>query len=271
MNLTESFLFIRIAPLLATTLLALFIPTDSRAQTCSIDSGLKQRPVVMLFTSEGCSSCPPADKWATSLMRTSQLKPVVLGFHVTYWDYIGWKDRFASANYTQLQKRVSSAVGLNTIYTPQIMLQGKEYRNWGGWSGNRGDADLLPVAIKDAAARVQMQLTQVSPTNLKIALSVDRLTANSATGDWEALVALTEDKLDSRVSAGENRGEHLKHDGVVRWLSASYPISKTVFTQDVDVAVPTDAKRNDLTVAAVVMNRKTGEVIQGVSGKMCGI
>ncbi len=257
---------------LFTAIVTLFFISTSQAQTCSIDSGLKQRPVVMLFTSEGCSSCPPADQWATSIMRTSQLKPVVLGFHVAYWDYIGWKDRFASATYTQLQKRVSSAVGLNTIYTPQIMLQGKEYRNWGGWSGNRGDADLLKVAIKDAGARLQMQLTQVSATSVKVALNVERIgAANASSGDWEALVALTEDKLDSRVTAGENRGEHLKHDGVVRWLSASYPITKTgALTQDVEVVVPADAKRAELTVAAVVMNRKTGEVIQGVSGKICG-
>ena len=83
---------------------------------CVVSSGPTVTPVIELYTSEGCSSCPPADKWASSLKDSGA---VVQAFHVNYWDYIGWKDRFASAAYTNRQRDIAARNDLRNIYTPQ--------------------------------------------------------------------------------------------------------------------------------------------------------
>jgi hypothetical protein len=113
--------------------------------SCAAQSGATQAPVIELYTSEGCSSCPPADKWLSSL-KTPGAGPgsdkggavtgavngaVVQAFHVGYWDYIGWVDRFASPAHTTRQRQIAALGGQSTIYTPQAVLNGRDWRNWG--------------------------------------------------------------------------------------------------------------------------------------------
>ncbi|PIW09743.1 MAG: DUF1223 domain-containing protein, partial [Comamonadaceae bacterium CG17_big_fil_post_rev_8_21_14_2_50_60_13] len=93
---------------------------------CEVVSGERLTPVIELYTSEGCSSCPPADQWLSTLKG----KPVVAqAFHVGYWDYIGWKDRFATAANTARQRQIAMANGLSGIYTPQLVRNSKDWRN----------------------------------------------------------------------------------------------------------------------------------------------
>ena len=92
---------------------------------CAVQSGARQTPVVELYTSEGCSSCPPADRWLSTLKG----QPVVAqAFHVGYWDYIGWVDRFASPAHTTRQRDLAARNGLNNIYTPQLVRDGRDWR-----------------------------------------------------------------------------------------------------------------------------------------------
>ena len=103
--------------------------TFAQSNQCVITSGATITPVVELYTSEGCSSCPPADKWASTLKGSNA---VVQAFHVGYWDYIGWVDRFAAPAYTQRQRDIAAKNNLRSIYTPQAVLDGKDWPRWGG-------------------------------------------------------------------------------------------------------------------------------------------
>ncbi|MDH4062178.1 MAG: DUF1223 domain-containing protein [Aquincola sp.] len=163
---------------------------------CSARSSAQPPAVVELYTSEGCSSCPPADRWLSSLKGRPDV--LALAFHVNYWDNLGWPDRFATAATTERQHVVQRATGAPYVYTPQVVRNG---RDWRGWS----DAGLQPlprspivVALERHAHSVSATLTG-APTDQPLA------------GYW----AVLEDGHASRVRAGENAGATLKHDHVV--------------------------------------------------------
>ncbi len=104
-------------------------PTISTAAECSAKSGVKSVPLLELYTSEGCSSCPPADKWLSNL-KPSPDKLIPLAFHVDYWDYIGWKDRFSKAEYSDRQRKTAAFGGAGFVYTPQFVFNGRDFRGW---------------------------------------------------------------------------------------------------------------------------------------------
>ena len=98
------------------------------ANTCSARSGPTIAPVVELYTSEGCNSCPPADRWLSALKSRPDV--VGLAFHVDYWDRLGWKDRFASAEFTRRQSEQQSVNGARFSYTPQVVVDGHDRKDW---------------------------------------------------------------------------------------------------------------------------------------------
>ncbi len=100
----------------------------------TVESPLEAVPVLELFTSHGCSSCPPADRWLRNFTNHPGLwnQVIPMAFHVDYWDWIGWKDRFASARYTARQKDYRRAGRLRTVYTPGFVLGGREWKGWFG-------------------------------------------------------------------------------------------------------------------------------------------
>jgi len=106
--------------------------TISVAAECSAKSGTQSTPLLELYTSEGCSSCPPADKWMSSIAGSGFTadKVVPLAFHVDYWDYIGWKDRFGKAEYSNRQRQAAKHDFAAFVYTPQVMLNGTDFRDW---------------------------------------------------------------------------------------------------------------------------------------------
>lgn len=188
--------------LLRPLVLALAMPALVSAQTCpgatTVQSGAMVPRVVELYTSEGCSSCPPADRWLSSLKR--QPGVIALAFHVDYWNGLGWPDRFSSPAFTERQKRGVGINGSRYAYTPQIVVNG---RDWRGAS--------LPAASAEPA-RVRLAWSRGASGELK--LSAEALPgAPSRVQLWWVRV---EDGHESRVRAGENRGETLRHDSVVR-------------------------------------------------------
>ena len=186
-----------IALLIAATLgLARAAPAVPAA--CNATSGVAVPTLVELYTSEGCSSCPPADQWLSSLKDRPGI--VVLAFHVDYWDSLGWKDRFADPAYTQRQNQVAARGGARFVYTPQVIVDGADYRSWPG---------LPPTAGRPAT--VQLTLTQDGS-----AIVARVLRGPGAPARLAAFWALTEDGHASQVRAGENRGATLHHDAVVR-------------------------------------------------------
>ncbi|MES2400134.1 MAG: DUF1223 domain-containing protein [Pseudomonadota bacterium] len=182
----------------AITLLAATTSAFAQGQ-CSVTSGPTTTPVVELYTSEGCSSCPPADKWASTLKDKGV---VVQAFHVGYWDYIGWVDRFAAPAYTNRQREVAMKNNLRSIYTPQAVLNGKDWPNWGS----------QPSAKEPA--RASIALKQLGTDQFEA--SVTPVSALALSPSWSAYWTVTEHGHNSKVQAGENKGEFLKHDFVVR-------------------------------------------------------
>jgi hypothetical protein len=228
-------------------LCALAIP-PAGAAPCSVDSGDARNRLLELYTSEGCSSCPPADRWLSQPPSGSRVVP--LAFHVDYWDRLGWRDPFAQAAFTQRQR--SRNAGRGWIYTPQVMLDGADLRAW-----HRG----LPAPAAERA-RVAIALT-LAPSPGQIAVDA-RLRFVEASDGEEARVylALTESRLVSSVTAGENAQRTLHHDHVVRSLAG--PFAPRAVRHR--FALHPDWKTRDLAVAAFVLDA-AGSTLQAVSGR----
>ena len=98
---------------------------------CVSESGPSTAALVELYTSEGCSSCPPAERWLGGLPALPRHRVVPLALHVDYWDYIGWKDPYAKREFSLRQRKLSQLQRMALVYTPQVMLQGRDFRGWG--------------------------------------------------------------------------------------------------------------------------------------------
>lgn len=181
-------------------LLALAAPAVM-AQTCpatTVQSGAAVPRMVELYTSEGCSSCPPADRWLSSLK--GQPGVISAAFHVDYWNGLGWKDRFSQPAFTERQQQGVGVNGARNLYTPQVVVNGRDRRG-----------TILPAASAEPA-RVQLTWTRMASGELR--LGAEALAG--APGRIQLWWARVEDGHQSRVRAGENRGETLAHDSVVR-------------------------------------------------------
>lgn len=173
------------------------------AQTCEVRSGPRPPAVVELYTSESCSSCPPADRWLSTLK--TQDKVLALSFHVNYWNHLGWRDPFATPETTARQYRLKEALRGKYVYTPQVVLNGRDHREWPGQSA--GSLAGLPAAAAPAL-RLSRQGTLVTA---QIEATPGTGTAGELAGYW----AVLKDGLESKVTRGENAGENLRHDHVV--------------------------------------------------------
>ena len=180
----------------------------AQADNTVFSSGEGRVTLVELYTSEGCSSCPRADRWLSSLEDEPGLWQdfVPVAFHVDYWDYLGWPDRFAAPEYGDRQRRYAEQAGLSIVYTPGMLRSGSEWRGW-----HRGEAPAEPPS-------------PAGPLTLEIsARSVAASFQPAIEPDGELLVhvALLGMDLSSEVSAGENRGRRLEHDFVVLSLTSA--------------------------------------------------
>jgi hypothetical protein len=185
----------------ATTLLA----ATASAQTCEVRSGAQPPAVVELYTSEGCSSCPPADRWLSTLKVGGANKVLALSFHVSYWNHLGWPDPFATPETTARQYRLKEALGGPYVYTPQVVLNGRDHRGWNGQSASSLGG--LP-AHTAPALRLSRQGNVVTA---QVAAAPGASAPRGLAGYW----AVLQDGLVSKVTRGENAGEDLRHDHVV--------------------------------------------------------
>ncbi|MEO5734679.1 MAG: DUF1223 domain-containing protein [Rubrivivax sp.] len=193
------------ASLLAVVLAAAAGQAAAAGPTCQASNGANVPTVVELYTSEGCSSCPPADKWLSTLKGRPDV--LALAFHVDYWDRLGWADRFATHSATQRQYDLASLAGRSGVYTPQVIVGGQDWRSW----------PRLPAAQPAGAS--------ATTVNVSLVRDGDRVTAQVAPGEaagkalagrFSGYWAVLEDSYQSNVRAGENSGETLRHDHVVR-------------------------------------------------------
>ncbi len=175
---------------------------NAMAESFSFNSGDRRVALYELFTSEGCSSCPPAEAWLARLKQDPRLwKEIVpLAFHVDYWDYLGWKDRFAQQEYSARQYRYQAKGDISTVYTPGFVVNGHE---WRGWFDRRNpdvaDAPAGNLTVKLKGRRVTAQYQRTDSSQHPLVLNL----------------ALLGTGLQSKIIAGENRGRTLKQDFVV--------------------------------------------------------
>ena len=187
-------------PNLLVLLLTALLPALALAEgSCTARSSAVAPTVVELYTSEGCSSCPPSDRWLSTLKGRPDV--LALAFHVTYWDRLGWPDRFARPEYTERQYALAQQAGRANVYTPQVLVNGQDWRRW----------PQLP-----AATAAQVPALSLAREGDLVTLTVAPAAASKQ--GWAGHWVVLEDGHQSRVSAGENAGETLRHDHVVRLL-----------------------------------------------------
>ena len=217
---------------------------------CTVASTRQVATVVELYTSEGCNSCPPADRWLSKLKADPAV--VALAFHVDYWDRLGWKDRFASAAFTARQAAQQATNGARFSYTPQVVVDGRDRTDW--------SRATVPASARPAAA-----------VDIGLAHQGDRFvaTVTPAAGAPQRLAAywaVTEQGHVTAVKAGENDGATLHHDFVVRdyepvaaWAARSGAATTFSFKP----ATAADAA-HPRSVNLVVVDAATGRPVQAV-------
>lgn len=195
---------------------ALLVPLAAAAASCRAESRPQPPAIVELYTSEGCSSCPPADRWLSSLKGRSDV--VALAFHVNYWDKLGWPDRFATAATTERQHELQRASGAPYVYTPQVVLNGRDWRGWSSAGINAMPPSALKISLERSGQRVSASVSG-APADQKLA------------GYW----AVLEDGHSTRVRAGENSGSTLQHDHVVTFYK---PLTSVAGTPTLELPAP---------------------------------
>jgi hypothetical protein len=213
--------------------------------------------IVELFTSEGCSSCPPADAWLRELAASGAVDDVAviaLSEHVDYWNRLGWKDPFSSAAMTARQGDYARALG-SQVYTPQVVVDGAVE-----FIGSDRQAGI--TAIRHAAASKKAAVT----AEVAVATTVIDVRTTIAPGalgrlpDADVFVAITEDGLVSSVAAGENQGRRLAHAAVVRYLQKVDRVKKGSPSASVSARIPIDTSWSLQKSRVVVLLRAHSDV-----------
>lgn len=218
--------------------------------------------LIELFTSEGCSDCPPADALLAKLDRSQPVRDadvVVLSEHVDYWDDIGWKDPYSSHLYSVRQGDYARRFRLEGPYTPQMVVDG--YSEFVG-SDERRAIQAIENAIKTTKLRVVLSSTHLEDKNM-LAVHIDAgpLPSSGRRAQTEVLLALADDSDQSNVRAGENGGRILKHVAVVRSLTQLGMLDAGgSFSSDAKVSTANANLRN-LRVVAIVQETTTGRVL----------
>jgi len=221
--------------------------------------------LVELYTSEGCDSCPPADRWLSRFDdRQQPTRAVALALHVDYWDRLGWKDRFASAAFTERQYEQMRRQRASFVYTPQVMVQGREFTQWR--TGDDPTAAISAINARPARAMIELAAEPHGGD-----ASVDLRVRVPNTRDREhalIVVALVQSGLVSDVKAGENAGKRLAHDHVVRqWRVAPALDPAGELRGRLTFALP--AERGPLTIVAFAEDTTTGDVLQALALPFC--
>lgn len=231
------------------------------APVCVAKSGEQRAVLLELYTSEGCDSCPPADRrlsqWTTQAGFAGRLVP--LAFHVDYWDRLGWTDRFASPQYTQRQYAMAGLARSRSVYTPQFLRNGRDWRSAGGPLDGGGE---LP-----AGAAIALELDAARGGQLEVSGTITATKPGS-----EVWLALYENNLESQVRTGENSGKTLRHDYVVRrMIGPLAPSQEGRLSLRQQIALDAGWKRADLGVVVFVQDKASGEILQALQRHACPV
>ena len=253
-----------------TLMVAAWIPAIGPAiayADCRAHSPDHSTALIELYTSEGCDSCPPADRWLSSLSKQKLGdRAVALALHVDYWDRLGWKDRFGSAGFSQRQREESARSGGEFVYTPQVMLQGRDFPQW--QAGAAFDRAIASINARPARAVLDVAAHPREGNIVDVNVSATVTDARERADAFIAL-ALVQSGLASDVKAGENAGKRLHHDHVVRqWRRAVALDASGTGSGRLSLALPADA--GPVSVVVVAENARTGDVLQALELPLCG-
>ena len=223
----------------------------SQAATWTVTTGSQQARLVELFTSEGCSSCPPADGWLSGLKRQPDLfeSLVPVAYHVTYWDYLGWEDTLGLKAHDDRHRRQAADANA-AVYTPGVFLQGREWRHWRRHSEVPADHAALHVGVLRANAQGGTVNVSFAPV------------AGVKVTEPEVFVTYLRMDQSTHVRAGENRGRELKHDFVAGAV-ASRPMQRQADLWRASVPLPPSGRAD---AVAVWIKEATGVVLQAGGG-----
>lgn len=226
---------------------------------CATDAGQPTRTPVLveLFTSEGCSSCPPADALLMTLDASQPLpgaNVIALEEHVDYWDRLGWRDPFSSAVLTARQRRYAGALDLDSAYTPEMVIDGRKE-----FVGNDSRRAANEIERAAQSPKAPLHLSWLERSAASAVLSVE---TGAVQSDAQVVLAVTERKLASDVSRGENAGRNLRHAAIVRQLTV---IGKTKagkpFSGRTEVRLSGDWKPSNVSAVVFVQNPAGGQVL----------
>lgn len=247
----------------------LMVPAAATSAQCTAASGEQRVALLELYTSEGCDSCPPADRWVSALPTRgfTAARILTLAFHVDYWNHLGWNDPYAQARFSERQRLAGTRNQARFVYTPQLLLNGRDYRR----GVVRDDFAEKIAAINRDKPRAAIMLKHAPPANGSLAVSAKVTLGGMAERSLaQTYLVLYENNLANHVGAGENRGKKLRHDFVVRELAGPFAAD----TGDAPAIVHSFRldrgwKSDDLHVAAFVQNRQSGDVLQALAAARC--
>ncbi|MGI9271943.1 MAG: DUF1223 domain-containing protein [Woeseiaceae bacterium] len=234
-------------------LLIAYSLADADGLATEYSSGSQRVPLVELYTSEGCSSCPPADRWLSKLQTDPDLwnKITPIAFHVDYWDYIGWTDAFAQSAFGDRQRRYADEGASRFVYTPGMFRGGSE---WNGWrfgrsaSGDNDEVGTLNLTVKNSVVAARFETLEKRYVELTLHVAVLGM------------------GIETRVKAGENKGKTLHHDFVALDL-VSVPLDTTGNGHEAITELPNmDAYPEQRAIVAWVSAKGDQMPIQSVGG-----
>jgi len=219
--------------------------------------------LIELFTSEGCSSCPPADALLQQYLNVLDGPNVIgLGEHVDYWDQLGWKDRFSSPVFTTRQQQYARVFNVDSIYTPQMVVDGREQ-----FVGS--DASAARRAIASAAASphaaITLAIEPASADRLLVSIAAANVPPVSRGDRADFILAFTESGLRSDVRAGENKGRALTHAAVVRQITTIGELAMDRAAARGELKIDPGWQRDHLNLVGFVQERKSRHVLGAAS------
>jgi len=254
---------------LVAAIMMTWVAATTDAATCTAESSARRVALLELYTSEGCNSCPPTDLWVSGLPGRGHTPTsvVTLAFHVDYWNYLGWPDPFSRAQYSERQRLASIRNRARVVYTPQLLLNGRDYRR-GAVFDDFGER--LGALNRDPAkAKISLRAHAQDATVLDVTgtASIADVPARDRAA---AYLVLYENNLSNQVTAGENRGKRLRHDFVVRDLGGPFTIDSGGESRlSRRFSLDPRWKTGDLHVAAFVQSERSGDVLQALAMPYC--
>lgn len=230
------------------------------------NSTAERVPVVLeLFTSEGCSSCPPADALLAKLAEQQPMagaELIALEEHVDYWDHQGWNDPFSSAQWTQRQRDYAAGLADHGVYTPELVVNGRS-----GFVGSRTAETYRAITGAITQPHTEISVSVLKAENHKhegLKIEAGKLVGAQQNDTAEVWLAVTETGLHNAVSGGENAGQDLHHAPVVRWLHKAGNAARDAapsFVGESDLKLDSAWKRSNLRIVAFVQEKRSRHIL----------